>query len=206
MAFAGGWICRSCWSSNRGSDTRCYRCKTERLAEDATVTTSRTARTVEEARREMRQARVPALVSLWPSAIFAWYARASYVFAILTGILTVLAVMSPVTPRDRIPYWTAVPVIFVVAGSAFRWASRGMRTSNPWAFVVGLAVSVLAAWASLTALGTAPSSATDAPVTRYITIAIWGLSSLFAIIGLLYSLTSADEVPPPSAKAESDAP
>jgi hypothetical protein len=38
MAFAGGWICRSCWSSNRGSDLRCYRCKAERTAEDQTVT------------------------------------------------------------------------------------------------------------------------------------------------------------------------
>ena len=206
MAFAGGWICRSCWSSNRGSDTRCYRCKTERTADDATVRTSRTARTIEEARREMRQARVPALVSVWPSAVFAWYARVSLVVAVLAGLLTVAAVMSPVTPRDRIPYWIAVPAVLVLASFAFRWASRGMRTSNPWAFVVGLAVSVLAAWASLTALGSAPRSVNDVPVTRYITIAIWGLSSLFAIIGLLYSLTSADEVPPPQDEAESEGP
>lgn len=196
MAFAGGWICRSCWSSNRGRDTRCYRCKTERSVDDATVTLSRTARTEEEAARELRRARVPALVSLWPSIIFAWYARLAFVFAVLTAILAGLAFISPVTPRDRLPFWVAIPLVLVLAGVAFRWASRAMRASNPWAFAVGLAVSVFAAWVSLSAIGTAPTSASDTPLLRYVTIAIWALSSLMATIGLLYSLASRDEAPP----------
>jgi hypothetical protein len=49
-----------------------------------------------------------------------------------------------------------------------------------------------------------PVDSYDAPVLRYITIAIWGLSSLFATLGLLYSLVSVEEVPPP-AEPSSDA-
>ena len=127
-----------------------------------------------------------------------------FILAVVTAIVTVLAILSPETPRERIPFWIAVPVVFLPIAFAFRWASRGMRFSNPWAFAVGLAVSVFAAWVSISALGNAPVDSYDAPVLRYITIALWGLSSLFAILGLLYSLVSVEEVPPP-AEPSSDA-
>jgi hypothetical protein len=29
----GGWVCRSCWNSNRPTDARCYRCHTPRVDE-----------------------------------------------------------------------------------------------------------------------------------------------------------------------------
>ena len=206
MAFAGGWICRSCWSSNRGSDARCYRCKTERGADDATVTVSRTARNVEEARREMQQARVPALVALWPSIVFGIYAWLEFIGAVLLAILTVLVALSPSAARDpmALPILIGVIVALVLFGMAMRWVSRGMRRSNPWAFAVGLVLSLLAAGSSLVALTVLPPEMrTD--WTIYADLLIFGPAAILALIGLLYSLTGADEVPPPTPESPESA-
>jgi hypothetical protein len=53
VTFADGWTCKACWKSNRPKDQVCYRCKTPRDADDATVEATRAAA---EARAERPEA------------------------------------------------------------------------------------------------------------------------------------------------------
>ena len=71
MTFADGWVCQACWKSNRPKDPVCYRCKTPRDADDATVEATRAAA---EAKVEQPEA-VPDVVVAVPVVIFRSYAR-----------------------------------------------------------------------------------------------------------------------------------
>ena len=184
MTFAEGWVCRSCWKPNRAQDSRCYRCKTARDADDATVELQRRER-VEKASREER---VPAAVSALPATVFAWYGRLVILGGVLFLLLTPLVLGNPEAPENTLIIWLGLAVGTLLVGFAMRWASGAMRASNPWGFVVALVVSIGAIGGTLIALSSLQGLG-NPNWMRYATIAVFGLSGISALVGLLFSLT-----------------
>ena len=185
MTFADGWVCQSCWKSNRPKDTRCYRCKTERGADKAAVAAGRERRASEVA----RQARVPALVSGLPATVFSWYGRLILVSGVLFLLLTPLVTSHPDAPENTLLFWLGISLGTIAAGIAMRWASGAMRTANPWAFLIALVVSVGLVGGTLWAMSLLPPGMGNPVWMRYITITVFGLSGILALVGLLFSLT-----------------
>jgi hypothetical protein len=86
----------------------------------------------------VRQARVLALVGLWPSVIFRIYAWLTFIVGVVLAIFTVILAMQPPRDPNALPIAVGLTVMCFLLGCAYRWVSRGMLRSNPWAFAMGL--------------------------------------------------------------------
>jgi len=73
-----------------------------------------------------------------------------------------------------------------------RWASGGMRESNPWAFALALVLSIGFAAMTLYVLGSIGATGGLAYWERIGAIVLFGLSAILALVGLLYSLQRDD--------------
>ena len=197
MTFADGWVCQSCWKPNRARDARCYRCKTERGADKATIEARQRALEVDAARDAARRERVPDVVTVLPAAVFAWYGRLVIVGGVLSLLLTPLVLGNPDLPENGLILWLGFVLGVLAAGVAMRWASGAMRTGNPWAFALALAVSVLLAAGTLYLMNELPSGVGNPTWMRYITLGVFGMSAILAMVGLLFSLTADRSDMPP---------
>lgn len=197
MTFADGWVCQSCWKPNRARDARCYRCRTERGADKATIEARQRALEVDAARDAARRERVPDVVTVLPAAVFAWYGRLVIVGGVLCLLLTPLVLGNPDLPENGLILWLGFALGVLAAGVAMRWASGAMRTGNPWAFALALAVSVVLAAGTLYLMNALPSGTGNPTWMRYITLGVFGMSAILAMVGLLFSLTAdrSDEAP-----------
>ena len=189
MTFADGWVCQSCWKPNRARDARCYRCKTERGADKATIEARHRSLEVHAARDAARRERVPDVVTVLPATVFAWYGRLVIVGGVLFLLLTPLILGNPDLPGSALILWLGFALGALVAGVAMRWASGAMRTGNPWAFALALAVSVLLAAGTLYLMNALPSGVGNPTWMRYITLGVFGMSAILAMVGLLFSLS-----------------
>lgn len=197
MTFADGWVCQSCWKPNRARDARCYRCRTERGADKATIEARQRALEVDAARDAARRERVPDVVTVLPAAVFAWYGRLVIVGGVLCLLLTPLVLGNPDLPENGLILWLGFALGVLAAGVAMRWASGAMRTGNPWAFALALAVSVVLAAGTLYLMNALPSGTGNPTWMRYITLGVFGMSAILAMVGLLFSLAAdrSDEAP-----------
>jgi hypothetical protein len=191
MTFADGWVCQSCWKSNRAKDTRCYRCKAERGADKAAIEANRAQREVVATRRD----RVPDIVSTLPAFVFGWYGRIALVAGVLLFLLSLTVIGNPDAPANTLPISLGFALGVIAAGIAMRWASGAMRSSSPLAFAVALIASVAIMGVSVAAMSALPAGTGNPVWTRYITIAVFGLSAILALVGLLFSLTADSEGP-----------
>jgi len=192
MTIDGGWICRTCWKTNRPSDRRCYRCHTPRTADDATIGSQRGAKPLP-ASKDAGDA-LDLLVAL-PAVVFSWFWRLYVLGGILFLGLSVLIAIN-----DRAPQFAWVPAAGV-AGGAFllavvmRWASSAMRARNPWAYFTALAVSLGIGGFTWYALNNLPAGTGNPDWMRYATLAIFGFTALLAAVGLMLSLAGDDGQP-----------
>jgi apolipoprotein N-acyltransferase len=185
VTFADGWVCQSCWKPNRPQDTRCYRCKTERGADKATIEARQQERKQDVTRRE----RVPDIVTLLPATVFAWYGRLTLLSGVLLLLLTPLILGNPEAPDGILVIWLGFAFGILAAGIAMRWASGAMRSSNPWAFALALVASVALVAMTLYAMNALPQGVGNPTWMRYILVGAFGLSAILAMVGLLFSLT-----------------
>ena len=192
MTFVDGWVCQSCWKSNRPRDARCYRCRTPRGADKTEIEAARARREAD----ERKASRVPDLVVALPAAVFKWYGRLLLGSALLFLLLTPLVLGNPDAPENTLQIWLAFVIGALVAALAIRWASGAMRARNPWAFVVGLVVSLAVIGVNLVAMRFLPGGGAQPIVTRYVTLAIFGFSAVLALVGLLFSLRGDPEEAP----------
>lgn len=196
MSADGIWLCRACWKTNRATDARCYRCHTPRDADEATIEKSRGMDRAPAAPAGARGI-VDVLVAV-PAVVFSWF----WWLIALGGILFVgVAILAATDGRSRPWIWiawavAAVGLFFVAYG--MRWASRGMRDRNPWAFVTALVLSLAIGGFTVYALTALPPGTGNPNWMRYVMIAVFGSTALLAAIGFLLLPASEDAKKRPS--------
>ncbi|HEX2767507.1 MAG TPA: hypothetical protein VHR55_12830 [Candidatus Limnocylindria bacterium] len=186
MTFADGWICRSCWKPNRARDARCYRCKTPRDADAATVEQHRRERE----RRQAQVERVPVVVGEIPARVFSTYSRLSMGLVFLSALFTIVTLNNPERSGD-IPILAALTAGLLLYAVALRWSAAEMRAANPWAFAVGILVSVFALAGFLATLTYAPELFGRNWIPRVIGIVLFSIAGITAFIGLVMRLMPA---------------
>ena len=194
MAFADGWICQACWKPNRADHTRCYRCKTEREVDPKTAEARRAELQVQAARYEAKVQRVPGLVSKLPAIVFLWYGRVQVFGGLLVLFVVPIVMIRPNQPAFVVPLLLGFALTTIAVGAGMRWASSGMRESNSWAFALAFVLSIGFAAMALYVLNSFGITGGPGYWQRIITIGLFGLSAILALVGLLYSLQR-DEPP-----------
>jgi hypothetical protein len=188
MTIQGAWICRACWKTNRPGDEKCYRCHTPRTTDDLPI---QGERGVGQGPSQDTGRLLGILIAL-PPFVFKWVARLYVLGGILFLGIAVLAAVEPEAPALSWLLLTAVAAGWFLLGFVMRWASRAMRHQNPWAFVVALTISGGIGGLQLYLLGSfAPATARANPL-NYVTIVIFGLTAILAMVGLLLSLAPDD--------------
>ena len=147
MTFVDAWICRACWKPNRPQDELCYRCKTPR---DADVSEIEARRKAAAARAEEPE-KVPDLLVALPVVIFRGYSRVWIRGGL--GVLGLLALLAfgGVTDLGYLLLTGGLGAGLVVIGFASREVAESMRDRELWAFLAGVALSVVAVIGSVTA-------------------------------------------------------
>ena len=148
---AGDWICRSCWKSNRPHDELCYRCRTPRLAGEASGTHAASIR---------GDHLIPPFLVTLPAAFLRIYAVVSLVsvgFIILLLIASLLAVASPA--RSGVVN-VVVALALLLIQVAIIWgllaAARAITEHRRWGYVVGLVMTMPSAVAGVGAVFAVP--------------------------------------------------
>ena len=192
MTFAGdGWICRSCWNSNRQHDERCYRCKAPRGADDATVQEHRAKR---EANRAKETA-VSGVVTTIPSFVMRWYARVLLAIGVIP--LAVVALLAVALGGLRGGQVVALGVVVagqIVIWLVFRWAAGAMQDGNRLAFLITAVISWAVVASVLTGLAAIPQGLEIDAIGWVLVwlfnvmVVAFALSGLLATLGLVLRL------------------
>jgi hypothetical protein len=181
MTFAGGWVCRSCWLSNRPRDEVCYRCKTPRHADDAEIEARRKAAEEKAAQPEV----VPDIVVALPAVIFRVYSRVWMRGGIGVGGLLALLLLAGVTDVTWLLLTLGFAIGLVVFGFVAGEVSDGMRDREPWAFVAGMIMAVVAAIGSLLAFSVFAPGLVNPTAIRWASAIVFGGAALAAGAGLV---------------------
>ena len=185
MTFADGWICKTCWKSNRPQDPVCYRCKTPPDADDAEVEARRAAAA---ARAEQPEA-VPDIVVALPVVIFRGYSRVWLRGGMgVIGLLVLLA-LGGVTDVGYLLLTGGVGASLIVFGILAGEASEAMRNREVWAFVVGVGLSVVGAIGSVMSFQLFAPELVSPTGIRVGSIVVFGGAGLAAIAGLILTYT-----------------
>ena len=181
MTFADGWVCKACWKSNRPKDPVCYRCKTPRDADDATVEATRAEA---EARAERPEA-VPDVVVALPVVIFRSYARVWQRggFVVL-GFLLLIAI-GGVTDVGYLLLTGGLGGGLIVSGILAGEVAEEMRNREVWAFVVGIVISVVAVISSVLAVNILAPDVFNSTAVRWVSVIVFGGAGLAAAAGLV---------------------
>jgi hypothetical protein len=181
MTFAGGWVCRSCWLSNRPRDEVCYRCKTPRHADDAEIEARRKAAEEKAAQPEV----VPDIVVALPAVIFRVYSRVWMRGGIGVGGLLALLLLAGVTDVTWLLLTLGFAIGLVVFGFVAGEVSDGMRDREPWAFVAGMIMAVVAAIGSVLAFSVFAPGLVNPTAIRWASAIVFGGAALAAGAGLV---------------------
>jgi hypothetical protein len=181
VTFADGWVCKACWKSNRPKDPVCYRCKTPRDADDATVEATRAEA---EARAERPEA-VPDVVVALPVVIFRSYARVWQRggFVVL-GFLILLA-LGGVTDVGYLLLTGGMGGGLIVSGILAVEVAEEMRNREVWAFVVGIVISVVAVISSVFAVNVLAPDIFNSTAVRWVSVIVFGGAGVAAAAGLV---------------------
>ena len=190
MTFADGWICKTCWKSNRPQDPVCYRCKTPPDADDAEVEARRAAAA---ARAEQPEA-VPDIVVALPVVIFRGYSRVWLRGGMgVIGLLVLLA-LGGVTDVGYLLLTGGIGAGLIVFGILAGEASEAMRNREVWAFVVGVGLSVVGAIGSVMSFQLFAPELVSPTGIRVGSIVVFGGAGLAAIAGLVLTYTNRERV------------
>ena len=185
MTAATGWVCKVCWKWNRPEDDPCFKCKTPRgVTDDAEVETQRK---VLEAKASMPEP-VPDLVVAVPVVVFRGYAKVWFRGGI--GLLGLLALLALGGETDLI--WFALTAGFsaglVLSGFLAGEVAEGMRNREVWAFLVGIALSVVAVIGSVTAFSLFAPGLVNPSAVRWVSLIVFGGAGVAALVGLVMVL------------------
>jgi hypothetical protein len=181
MTFSEGWVCRACWLANRPRDEVCYRCKTPRGADEAQITAQRKAAEERAAQPEA----VPDLVVAFPAVVFRVYAKAWMRGGIVLGGLLALLLFAGITDVTYLLLTGGLCIGLVVFGFMAGEVSDGMRDREPWAFVIGLIMSVVAAIGSVLAFSVFAPDLVNPTAVRWGSAIVFGGAGLAAVGGLV---------------------
>ena len=181
MTFADGWTCKACWKSNRPTDLVCYRCKTPRDADDATVEATRAAK---EARADQPEA-VPDIVVALPVVIFRSYSkvwlRGGFV---VLGFLFLIA-FGGVSDVGYLLLTGGLGVGLIVIGFLATEIAEEMRNREIWAFAVGIVISIVAVISSVLAVDILAPGVFNPTAIRWLSAIVFGGAGLAAAAGLI---------------------
>jgi hypothetical protein len=181
MTFLDGWVCRACWLANRPRDEVCYRCKTPRHADEAQIEAQRKAAEERAAQPEA----VPDIVVALPALVFRVYARVWMRGGIGLGGLLALLVFSGVTDVTWLLLTAGFCGGLIVFGFMAGEVSDGMRDREPWAFVAGVIMSVVAAIGSVLAFSVFAPGLVNPNAIRWASAITFGGAGLAAAAGLV---------------------
>lgn len=181
MTFADGWICKACWKSNRPQDPVCYRCKTPRDADEATVTAQR----AEAAARAERPEAVPDIVVALPVVIFRGYARAWLRGGFGVLGLALLFAFGGVTDLGYLGLTAGLGAGLIVCGVLSGEITDAMRDREAWAFAVGIVLSVVGAVGSVLAVETVAAGLFSPATIRWVSLLVFGVAGIAAAAGLV---------------------
>lgn len=181
MAFSDGWVCRACWLANRPRDEVCYRCKTPRDADEAQIEARRKAAEERAARPEP----VPDIVVALPAVVFRVYSRVWMRGGIGLGGLLALLVFGGVTDVTWLLLTAGFCGGLVVFGFMAGEVSDGMRDREPWAFVAGMIMSVVATIGSVLAFSVFAPGLVNPNAIRWASAIVFGGAGLAAATGLV---------------------
>lgn len=186
MTFADGWICKTCWKSNRPQDPVCYRCKTPPDADEAEVETRRAAAA---ARAEQPEV-VPDIVVALPVVIFRGYSRVWLRGGMgVIGLLVLLA-LGGVADVEYLLLTGGLGAGLIVFGILAGEASEAMRNREVWAFLVGVGLSVVGAIGSVLSFQLFAPELVSPTGIRVGSIVVFGGAGLAAIAGLVLMYTN----------------
>jgi hypothetical protein len=181
MTFSDGWVCRACWLANRPRDEVCYRCKTPRDADESQIEARRKAAEERAARPEP----VPDIVVALPAVVFRVYSRVWMRGGIGLGGLLALLVFGGVTDVTWLLLTAGFCGGLVVFGFIAGEVSDGMRDREPWAFVAGMIMSVVATIGSVLAFSVFAPGLVNPNAIRWASAIVFGGAGLAAAAGLV---------------------
>jgi hypothetical protein len=181
VTFADGWTCKACWKSNRPKDPVCYRCKTPRDADDATVEATRAAT---EARAEQPEA-VPDAVVAIPVVIFRSYARVWQRGGFVVLGFLILFALGGVTDVGYLLLTGGLGAGLIVAGFMATEVAEEMRNREAWAFAVGIVISIVAVVSSVLAVDILAPGVFNPAAIRWVSAIVFGGAGLAAAAGLI---------------------
>jgi hypothetical protein len=181
MTFADGWICKACWKSNRPQDPACYRCKTPRDADEAAVEAQRAAAA---ARAETPEV-VPDIVVALPVVIFRGYSRVWLRGGMAVMVFLLLLVFGGVTDVGYLLLTGGMGAGLIVFGLLAGEVSDAKRNRAPWAFLVGVGLSVVAVIGSVLAFSIWAPDLVNPTGIRVGSVVVFGGAGAAAIAGLV---------------------
>jgi hypothetical protein len=181
MTIRDGWLCQACWKANRPQDPVCFRCKTPRDADEATVKASRAAAAVAAEKPEA----IPDIVVALPVVVFRGYAKAWLRGGLgVVGFLLLIA-LGGVTDPGYLLLTGGLGAGLVVCGLMAGEVAEGMRGREVWAFVIGIGLAAAGGVGSVLAFETlAPGLVSPAGV-RWVSLFVFGGAGAAAIAGLV---------------------
>ncbi len=185
MTFADGWTCRACWKGNRLQDPICYRCKTPRDADESQVEAQRAAA----AARAQQPEAVPDIVVALPVVIFRGYARVWFRGGLAVLGFLILLALGGLTDLGYLALTAGMGVGLIVSGFLAGEVSDAMREREPWAFVVGAGLSVVAVIGSVLAFEILAPGLVNPSAIRWASIIVFGGAGVAAVAGLFLIVT-----------------
>lgn len=197
MTSVDGWVCKVCWKLNRPRDEVCWKCKTARgVTDEAEVEAQRKAI---EARAALPEP-VPDIVVAVPVWVFRGYGKVWFRGAF--GLLGLVALMAFGGVTDLI--WFVLTAGFAVAllvcGLLAGEVAEGMRDREIWAFLVGIALSVVAVIGSVAAFSVFAPGLVNPNAIRWGSLIVFGGAGVAALVGLVMVIRNGSA----SARAASD--
>jgi hypothetical protein len=182
MTSVDGWVCKVCWKLNRPRDEVCWKCKTARgVIDESEVEAQRKAI---EARAALPEP-VPDIVVAVPVWVFRGYGKVWFRGAF--GLLGLLALMAFGGVTDLI--WFGLTAGFAVAllvcGLLAGEVAEGMRDREIWAFLVGIALSVVAVISSVAAFSVFAPDLVNPNAIRWGSLIVFGGAGVAALVGLV---------------------
>ena len=181
MTFRDGWVCKTCWKSNRQQDPVCYRCKTPRDADEAAIGAQRAAA----AARAERPEAVPDIVVALPVVIFRGYSRVWLRSGFFVLALLFLEVFAGVTDVGYLILTGGLGLGLIAFGFAAGEVSDAMRNREVWAFVLGVGLSIVAVVGTVTAFDIFAPDLVNPSGIRIGSLVVFGGAGVAAIAGLV---------------------
>jgi hypothetical protein len=207
MTVGDQWVCKVCWKLNRPRDEVCWRCKAPRgTTEEGAVAAHRE---VMEAKAAMPEP-VPDIVVALPVSIFRGYGKAWVRGGFVTFGLLALMAFGGVEDLGYLAVTGAFGVGLIFCGLLAGEVTEGMRNREIWAYLVGIALSVVGGIGSVIAFNAFAPGLISPTAVRWLSLIVFGGAGIAAAVGLVMVLrakpvrtpSAVGAAPPPAPPAQ----